>query len=183
MLLDGAMSAGSLSAARARCLADRLVGVPLPSVLLVSFREDPLDLRQLAQERPMVIYLFPGAHRSPTDGEQTPLVDHAQHRAFCEHYADLAARGYGVVGISSQSTQSQKQSALAGHLIQRLFSDRELGLAAELELATFEVDGARWYQRLTLVVKDGRIEKAFFPVASAARSAAQVITWMRVQGI
>jgi peroxiredoxin len=177
------MSAGSLSAARARCLADRLVGVPLPCVLLASFREDPLDLRQLAQERPMVIYLFPGAHRSPTDGEQTPLVDHAQHRAFCEDYADFAARGFGAVGISSQSTQLQKQSALAGRLIQRLFSDRGLQLAAELEPATFKVDGTRWYQRLTLVVKDGQIEKAFFPVASAGRNAAQAITWIRVQGI
>jgi peroxiredoxin len=183
MLPDGAMSAGSLSAARARCLADRLVGVPLPSVLLASFREDPLDLRQLAQERPLVIYVYPGAHRSPADGEQTPLMDHAQHRAFCDRCADLVARGYGAVGISSQSTQSQKQSALAGRLTQRLFSDRELQLAAELELATFEVDGACWYQRLTLVVKDGRIEKAFFPVASAGRSAAQVITWMQVRGI
>jgi len=175
------MSAGSPST-WVRCLADRLVGVPLPSVLLSSFREDPLDLRQLAQERLLVIYLFPGRPRPPADGEQTPLMDHVQQRAFCDRHVDFVARGFGAVGISSQSAQSQKQSALAGRLIQRLFSDRELQLAAELELATFEVDGARWYQRLTLVVKDGRIEKAFFPVASAARSAAQAIAWMQVQG-
>lgn len=181
--LGGAMSAGGISATRARCLADRLVGVAIPSVVLRSFREDLLDLGQLAQERPLVIYAYPGVRRSPADGEQTPLMDAAQHRAFFEHRADLAARSYQAVGVSSQSTESQAQSVLAGRLTQRLFSDPGLQLAGELELPTFEVDEAHWYHRLTLVTGGGRIEKAFFPVASSARSAAQVIAWMRVQGI
>jgi peroxiredoxin len=178
------MSAGGISSTGGvRCLADRLVGLVIPSVVLDSFREDPLDLRQLAQERPLVIYLYPGVRRSPADGEQTPLMDAAQHHAFLEHRADLAARDYQAVGVSSQSTESQAQSALVGRLTQRLFSDRGLQLAGELELPTFDVEGAHWYQRLMLVTREGRIEKAFFPVASAGRSAAQVITWMRVQGI
>jgi peroxiredoxin len=64
-----------------------------------------------------------------------------------------------------------------------LLSDPELQLARELELPTFELDAARWYQRLTLVASGGRIEKAFFPVSSAAGSVGQVIAWLSVQGI
>ncbi len=176
------MSAREL-ATGARCLADRLAGVPVTSVVLESFQEEPRDLRQLAQRRPLVIYIYPGSERSPADGEQTPLMDDAQHRAFGEHRAALASRGYQVVGVSSQPVKAQRRSVLAGQLAQRLFSDPELQLARELELPTFELEGARWYERLTLIVKDGRIEKAFFPVASAGRSAAQVIAWMQVHGV
>jgi peroxiredoxin len=170
-------------ASGARCVADRLAGVAIPSVVLESFQEEPIDLRQLAQQRPLVLYLYPGSDRSPADGEQTPLMDQAQHRAFVDRRADLAARSYQAVGVSSQSVKAQLRSALAGQLTQRLFSDPELQLARALELPTFDLDEARWYHRLTLIAKDGRVEKAFFPVARAGRSAAQVITWMQVQGI
>jgi peroxiredoxin len=167
----------------ARNVADRLAGVAIPPVVLESFQEEPIDLRELAQQRPLVLYLYPGSNHSPADGEQTPLIDYAQHCAFHDHRAALAARSYQAVGVSSQSVKAQLRSVLAGQLAPRLFSDPGLHLARELELPTFEVDEARWYQRLTLIAKDGRLEKAFFPVASAGRSAAQVITWMQVQGI
>jgi peroxiredoxin len=164
-------------------VAERLAGVSIPSVVLESFQEDPLDLRELAQRRLLVVYVYPGSDSSPADGEQTPLMDAAQHRAFFEHRAALTARGYHALGISSQSVKAQLRSVLAGRLTQRLFSDPQLRLARALELPTFELEEASWYHRLTLIVKDARIEKAFFPVASAGRSAAQVITWMQVQGI
>jgi peroxiredoxin len=177
-----AMIAGDLATGAQR-VANRLAGVRIPSVAIESFQEDPLDLRQLAQQRPLVIYLYPGSDRSPADGGQTPMMDHAQHRAFFEHRAALASRSYQAVGISSQSIKAQVRSVIDGRLTQRLFSDPDLQIARELELPTFELDKARWYHRLTLIAKDGRIQKAFFPVASAGRSAAQVITWMQVQGI
>ncbi len=166
-----------------RCLADRLIGLSIPPVVLSGFRDARLDLGKFAAVCPLVIYMYPGSSSSPADGEQTPLLDAAQHRAFCTHQRDLEARGYSVLGISSQHKDAQKRSVLAGRLTQRLLSDPQLQLAQELTLPTFEHDGKSWYQRLTLVTREGRIEKAFSPVASAVRSAAQVVAWMRVQGI
>ncbi len=93
-------------ASGAQRVAARLTGVPIPAVLLASFQEHLLDLRQLAQQRPLVIYLYPGSNRSPADGEQTPLMDHAQHRAFFDHRAARATRNYQAVGISSQSVKA-----------------------------------------------------------------------------
>jgi peroxiredoxin len=171
------------SAGQPRSLAERIVGVTIPPIVLSGFRDARVDLGRFAAACPLVIYIYPGSCSSPADGEQTPLLDAAQHRAFCTHQRDLEARGYSVMGISSQPKDAQKQSVLAGRLTQRLLSDPELHLAWALELPTFDLDGASWYQRVTLVAREGRIEKAFSPVASAVLSAAQVLAWMQAQGI
>jgi hypothetical protein len=65
----------------------------------------------------------------------------------------------------------------------RLLSDPGLELAELLGLPTFAVAGRAWYERLMLVACGARIEKAFFPVSSGARSAAQVIAWMTMHGV
>lgn len=176
------MSRRSLST-YARGVSERLVGLSVPSVVLTGFQGEPLDLGRLAAVCPLVIYFYPGSSSSPSDGEQTPLLDVAQHRAFHVRRVDLEARRYGVVGISTQSSAAQRQSVLAGRLTQRLLSDPEMQLAERLPLPTFEHDGASWYERLTLVAREGHVEKAFSPVGSAGRSAAQVIAWMQMRGL
>jgi peroxiredoxin len=45
-------------------------------------------------------------------------------------------------------------------------------------LPTFEVDGMRLIKRLTLIVRDQRIEQVFYPVFPPNESAAQVIGWL-----
>jgi len=54
---------------------------------------------------------------------------------------------------------------------------------ADCTVPTFTVDAVCCYRRLTLVATRGRIGKVFFPVSSPARSAAQVIAWMKIRGI
>jgi hypothetical protein len=56
--------------------------------------------------------------------------------------------------------------------------DPELRLAAALELPTFEVEGARLYERLTLVARAGVIVKVFYPVFPPDRNADEVIAWL-----
>jgi peroxiredoxin len=148
---DGTVSRRSLST-HAWGVAEGLVGLSVPSVVLTGFPGGgALDLGRLAAVCPLVIYLYPGSSNSPADGEQTPLLDAAQHRAFHLRRVDLEARDYSVVGVSSQSSAAQRHSVLAGRLTQRLLCDPELQLAKELPLPTFEHDRASWYQRLTLV--------------------------------
>jgi peroxiredoxin len=87
-----------------------------------------------------------------------------------------------VVGISSQSKEAQRQTALANRLTHLLLCDPELQLARTLGLPTFTRYQECWYQRLVLVVVSGHVEKVFFPVANASHSAAQVLAWMLLQG-
>jgi peroxiredoxin len=166
----------------ARCLSDRLVGVDIPSVILRSSDEFPLNLRQFASGFRLVVYLYPGASSSPQDGEDTPLVDSVQHRAFRDHQPELEARGYRAIGISSQPEEARRRAVVENRLTHRLLGDPKLQLAQDLGLPTFTIDGVHWYRRLTLVASQGRIVKVFYPVSSAERSAAQVIAWMKLHG-
>ena len=142
--------------------------------------ERALDLRESTCSTTAVIYFYPGCGNSP-EGEETSL-DFAQHRAFRDHQPDLEARGCCTIGVSSQSREAQWQVAHVNAVTQRMLCDPRLELARQLGLPTFIRCGARWYERLVMVVISGRIEKVFFPVACASRSAAQVIAWMILHG-
>jgi peroxiredoxin len=171
------------SSAVTRGVSERLAGKPLPAVRLCSCEDRPFNLSALTCGFPLVIYLYPGCSWSPDDGESTARVDAVQHRAFRDHKPDLDARGYRAIGISSQSTRAQTQAIIENRIAHQLFSEPQLQLAQRLQLPTFLFEGSSWYRRLTLVITENRIAKAFFPVSSAERSAAQVIAWMMIQGI
>ncbi len=179
----GVVIAGGESSGAARRVADRLVGLEIPSVILGCGWEHAVDLYELARQSPLVIYTYPGCSSSSEDDGETVRLDVAQHRAFREHQRDLEAHNYSAVGVSSQSKESQRQAALAGRVSHRLLCDPELELARALGLPTFMSDGAGWYERLVLVASGGRVEKAFYPVSKPARSAAQVITWLALRGV
>ena len=60
-----------------------------------------------------------------------------------------------------------------------MLSDADLELGDALRLRAFTVDGRRLYKRLTLVVADGRIEHAFYPIFPPGEHAAEVLRWLR----
>jgi peroxiredoxin len=173
---------GTLSSA-VRCSTHHLLGLEIPSIVLDGGWEHPLDLHEVASEHEVVLYFYPGCSSTARDSDETAVMDAAQHRAFRRHQRDLELRGYVAIGVSSQSRESQRLSVLANHVSHKLLCDPELQLAQAIGLPTFARDGASWYQRLVLVVSGGFTEKVFFPVSNASRSAAQVITWMMLQGI
>jgi len=47
-----------------------------------------------------------------------------------------------------------------------------------LGLPTFEVAGMTLIKRLTLIVRDGLIEKVFYPVFPPDQNAGQVLSWL-----
>jgi peroxiredoxin len=163
-------------------LVDRLAGARLPSIELGGGWESPLNIGEFAREHPVVIYLYPGCSSDVGDREDTPQADATQHRAFRDHAPDFEAHQYRVLGISSQTKQAQRQTALANRVAHMLLCDPDLKLAAEFRLPTFPRNDGSWYQRVTLVVCGGHIVKTFFPVSNAARNAAQVIAWLTMHG-
>lgn len=110
---------------------------------------------------------------------------------FRDHAVDLAAFGVAVAGLSTQTTQYQREAASRLHLPFALLSDHELRLATALGLPTFvgELDrqhdgGGRrtLFKRLTLVVRDGAIEKVFYPVFPPDQHAEEVLRWVQEAG-
>jgi peroxiredoxin len=60
-----------------------------------------------------------------------------------------------------------------------ILSDAGYQLCDALRLPTFEVNGQRLLKRLTLIVRDGRIEHVFYPVFPSNENAAEVVRWLR----
>ena len=65
------------------------------------------------------------------------------------------------------------------HLPFEVLSDEGLRFTRALRLPTFEVEGMELIRRLTLVLRDGRVEKVFYPVFPPDGSAEEVIRWLR----
>jgi len=51
--------------------------------------------------------------------------------------------------------------------------------APALKLPTFNVDGMTLIRRLTLILRDGVIEKVFYPVFPPDANAPEVVSWLR----
>jgi peroxiredoxin len=61
-----------------------------------------------------------------------------------------------------------------------MLSDEDFRLADALTLPTFAAEGHdRLYSRLTLVIRDGRVEHAFYPIFPPNTHAQQVLGWLR----
>jgi peroxiredoxin len=84
-----------------------------------------------------------------------------------------------VFGLSTQTTEYQREMASRLHLPFEILSDAEFQLCDALRLPTFDVEGMRLVKRLTLIVRAGRIEHVFYPVFPPNESANQLLRWLR----
>lgn len=166
--------------------ADHLAGMRVPALALRSTTGGDTDLAETAaQAGSLVLYVYP---RTGTPGEPSPdgwdSIPGArgctpQSCAFRDHHAELRALGADVLGLSAQPPEEQAAFAAREHLPFALLSDPTLELAAALRLPTFEAGGMRLYKRITLVVQNEAIVKAFYPVFPPDRNAADVVAWLR----
>ena len=162
---------------------DHLPGLAMPSVRLPSTDGRLVDLGALPTAR-TVIYCYP---RTGRPGEPLPdgwdAIPGArgctpQSCGFRDHHRELADLGAEVYGLSTQTTDYQREMAERLHLPFGVLSDARFALTDALRLPTFEADGMRLIKRLTLIVRAQRIEHVFYPVFPPDESAAQVIDWL-----
>jgi peroxiredoxin len=168
--------------------ADHLAGTPMPRLTFPATGGGRVALDELGPGR-TVLYIYPMSGRSGRPGVDLPDGWDAIPGArgctpeacgFRDHHADLRAAGADAVfGLSSQTTEYQAELAERLRLPFEILSDPDLELAAALRLPTFTVEDRRLYKRLTLVVSDGRIEHAFYPVFPPDGHAAEVLGWLR----
>jgi peroxiredoxin len=165
--------------------ADHLPGVELPPVVLPSTRGGLVDLAALAAETAtLVLYVYP---RTGTPGEELPdgwddipgaRGCTVQNISFRDHRAQLNVLGAEVVGLSAQTTEDQHAFTEREHMPYPLLSDPQLRLAEALGLPTFEVGELTLYKRLTLVAREGVVERVFYPIFPPDRDAANVVAWL-----
>lgn len=164
--------------------ADGVPGRSLPSTEFESTSGDRLSLGS-ASARTLVAYVYPQTGvpgRPPPDGwDAIPGARGCtpQSCAFRDHARELDQLGADVLGISSQALDEQREFHRREHLPFPLLHDGGFVLAHELGLPTFEVDGVRYYRRLTLICRASTVVKVFYPVFPPQENAAEVAAWLR----
>lgn len=162
--------------------ADHLEGLSLPDIELESTDQQTLQISNISGL--VVIYIYPMTGRPDTplpDGwDQIPGARGCtpQSCSFRDHYAELKALNTRVFGLSSQSSDYQREAKQRLHLPFELLSDSDLELRDRLRLPTFEAAGMELYKRLTLIVSDGLIVKSFYPVFPPSENADAVLDWL-----
>jgi peroxiredoxin len=163
--------------------ARHLAGKTLPDLALPATDGPAVNLAKLAGRS--VVYVYPRTGvpgvDAPPGWDDIPGARGCtpQSCGFRDHFAELEALGVAhVFGLSTQDTDYQREAARRLHLPFPILSDAALALTRALNLPIFSVAGMTLLKRMALVIDDGTIVKAFYPVFPPDRNAAEVIAWL-----
>jgi peroxiredoxin len=166
---------------------DHLRGQALPALKFRSSNGGQVNLHELAQGA-LVLYVFPAMTApsvpDPKGWDQIPgargcTQESCAFRDRADQFRDL---GYAVVGLSAQTPAVQREAWERLQLDFPLLADPDRLLGEALSLPTFEKDGTTYYKRLTIVARNTRIAKVFYPVFPPDENAEEVLRWIRQHG-
>ncbi len=163
--------------------ADHLRGSRVPSLDLTSSKGAMVNLAALSDLT--VVFAYPRTGRPdqalPQGWDMIPGARGCtpQACAFRDIHDDLRQAGaQHVFGLSTQNSAYQKEAAERLHLPFPLLSDSELEFTAGLNLPTMQVEDWTLIRRITLIIRNGIIEKTFYPVFPPDESADMVLNWL-----
>ena len=161
--------------------ADHLAGSDVPSVPLVATGGGTVDLAERSRAGTVVVFAYPRTGRPgvdpPAGWDEIPGARGCTPEAcsFRDLAAEFAEAGAEVFGMSTQDPDYQAEAAERLALGYSLLSDADLALASALRLPTFEVGGTTLLRRLTMVLRDGRVDRVLYPVFPPDRAAADAL--------
>jgi peroxiredoxin len=165
--------------------AAHLPGRAMPALTLPATDGKQVALDALGSGR-TVVYIYPMTGRPgvdlPEGWDDIPGARGCtpESCAFRNLHTELLAAGAAqVFGLSSQSSEYQREAVDRLHLPFAMLSDEHLALAGALGLPTFTVAGMTLYRRLTMIVSDGAVEHAFYPIFPPDQHAQEVLAWLR----
>ena len=163
--------------------AAHLTGMHMPKVLLPSTGRHNVNVASLGAGR-TVLYAYPRTGRPdrpvPAGWDAIPGARGCTPEScgFRDHYTELKSLGARVYGFSTQETDYQREAANRLELPFELLSDAALKLTEAIRLPTFEFEGETLLKRLTLVVREDRVEHVFYPIFPPDLHAEQVLAWL-----
>jgi peroxiredoxin len=164
-----------------------LPGAPVPDLSLGSTGSRNVWLGQESDKGRIVLFVYPrtGAPGTATRPEWDAIPGARgctpQACGFRDLHAEFAARGCKVYGLSAQPTGYHQEMAERLHLPFEVLSDAKGRLQQAWRLPTFTFEGERLLRRVTLVLRDRRVEKVFYPVFPPDRNAQAVLDWLDTQ--
>jgi peroxiredoxin len=168
---------------------DHLAGMVLPSIPLSTTDGEKVDLSLLRGRSVLYVYPRTGRPDLPSSAAWDAIPGARgctpQSCGFRDHYPELRSFGVSAVfGLSTQTTDYQREAVDRLHLPFPLLSDSTLVFTRALRLPTFEFEPygeetSTLLKRRALVICDGRIEKVFYPVFPPDKNAEDVTAWLR----
>lgn len=156
-----------------------VAGLAAPDTPLPATIGEPVNLARL--EGAWVIFIYPWTGRpglpNPPNWDDIKGAHGSTPEAegFRDHDNTFRAKGFDVLGVSGQTTADQQEFAGRIGLPFPLLSDAGGALRDALRLPTFETGGIVYLKRLTLVLRDGKIERAIYPVHPPHTHAADLL--------
>jgi peroxiredoxin len=164
--------------------AKHLKGMMLPDLELPSTANRQVNLSKISAPR-IVIYAYPRTGQpdkpSPAGWDDIPGARGCTPETcgFRDHHRDLKKLGAEVFGLSTQDTPYQQEMVTRLKVPFEVLSDEHLALTHGLCLPTFTVEGMTLLKRLTLIVRNNKIEHVFYPVFPPDTHAEAVIGWLK----
>jgi len=163
--------------------ADHLRGAVVPSLALPATSGAGVDLAALARQ-PAVLFFYPRTGRpGQSAGRDWDLIPGArgctpQSCGFRDLHGEFRALGVTVAGVSTQTTDYQREFVERNHVPFDLLSD------AELRLPTFEfpvpgIGPSTLIRRMAWYLEAGRIAHVWYPVFPPDKNAEVVVAWLR----
>jgi peroxiredoxin len=164
--------------------ARHLRGMAIPDLELPSTANRRVNLAKISAPH-IVVYCYPMTGQPgkalPAGWDDIPGARGCTPETcgFRDHHKDLAKLHAEVFGVSTQSTAYQQEMVTRLEVPFEVLSDEHLALTRALKLPTFTIDGMTLIKRLTLIVRDHRIEQVFYPVFPPDKHADEVIAWLQ----
>lgn len=157
-------------------------GLALPDIVLPSSRGGTVNLS--TRKGAALVYIYPWTGRpglaDPPGWDDIPGAHGStpETEGFRDHYLKFRAQRIEVFGLSTQHLEHHRELIARLAVPFALLSDETLTFKEALNLPTFETGGKVYLKRLTLLVRDGHIAHAFYPVESPATHAREVLDWL-----
>lgn len=169
--------------------AAHLTGQRFPDVALTDTNDESVVLSR--EPGRIVVFAYPRTGEPGKIGltEDWDMIPGArgctpQTCSFRDLAGELKAAGAArVFGLSTQSTDYQREMVTRLHIPFPVLSDAKLELTKALKLPTMEVAGQTLLKRLALVADAGVITHVFYPVFPPDRSAADVLAWLKANPV
>ena len=145
-----------------------MIGSKIDSIELRSTNGLKVDLGSIKGK--VVIYCYPMTGRPdvplPDGWNEIPGARGCtpQSCSYRDHYKEFQELGVEVYGLSTQTTDYQKEMVDRLSLPFNVLSDSQMELTQAINLPTFVVTGMVLLKRLTMVVDDSMIKSVHYPV-------------------
>lgn len=165
--------------------ASHLVGAEIPKIKLMCTLGIQIDLFE-AFQKPTILFIYPRAGSPLSPNKNPELWDSIpgargctpQSCSFRDKIHEFKALNVQVYGLSVQSQVVQKEFAVRNHMTFPILSDDQYLFTNKLKLPTFDFEGERLVKRMAFFIRNGSIQKVFYPIFPPDKNAEEVLSWL-----